>query len=179
MTNVLSTIGPVTENIKNLKKIVSYSKFVRLNGAHNSLAWHKKMCNLIKKINTNCKILIDLPGIKPRTLNKKELNIKKNEKIIFYFNKKIKNKNIKQIPISKPLPKFENPKSFSVSDGKFSFKFISRGKNYIIGKSRENFTLLNKKGLNIPYSIYDNKFQEKVYLDFLKKLKTLNLMLLV
>ena len=36
MTNVLSTIGPVTENIKNLKN-VSYSKFVRLNGAHNSL----------------------------------------------------------------------------------------------------------------------------------------------
>ena len=93
------------------------------------------------------------------------------KKSFFILIRKLKNKNIKQIPISKPLPKFENPKSFSVSDGKFSFKFISRGKNYIIGKSRENFTLLNKKGLNIPYSIYDNKFQEKVYLDFFKKIK--------
>ena len=49
MTNVLSTIGPVTENIKNLKKIVSYSKFVRLNGAHNSLHGIRR-CNLIKKL---------------------------------------------------------------------------------------------------------------------------------
>ena len=30
MTNVLSTIGPVTENISNLKKIVKHSKFVGL-----------------------------------------------------------------------------------------------------------------------------------------------------
>ena len=41
----------------------------------------------IKKINPSCKILIDLPGIKPRTLNQHKLQIKKNEKIIFYFKK--------------------------------------------------------------------------------------------
>ena len=89
MTNVLSTIGPATEDINNLKKIVIYSKFVRLNGAHNNLNWHKKICNRIKKINPRCKILIDLPGIKPRTKNSKEIFIKKNDKIAFYFRKKI------------------------------------------------------------------------------------------
>ena len=172
MTNVLSTIGPATEDINNLKKIVKNSKFVRLNGAHNDLVWHKKTCSRIKKINPKCKILIDLPGIKPRTLNLNKEFIKRNQKILFYFGKKKKiNKGIKQIQISKPLPKFKNPNFFSVSDGKFTFKFISKGNNYIIGKSKENFTLLKKKGLNIPYSIYDNKFQEKVYLDFLKKIK--------
>ena len=170
MTNILSTIGPTTENIKNLKKIVINTRFVRLNGAHNNLEWHKKICNLVKKINPDCKILIDIPGIKPRTLNSKELFIKKNEKIIFYYGKKISLKGLKEIQISKPLPKYVNPKTFSVSDGKFSFKFISRGKNYIIGKSTENFNLLSKKGLNIPNSIFDNKFQEKVYLNFLKKI---------
>ena len=174
MTNVLSTIGPVTENISNLKKIVKHSKFVRLNGAHNKLFWHKKICERIKKINPNCKILIDLPGIKPRTLNTKEILIKKNEKILFFFGQKIKRIGVKQIEISKPLPKFDKPKTFSVSDGKFGFKFVSKGKNYILGKSNENFTLLSKKGLNIPYSSYDNKYQERVYLDFLKKIKKFN-----
>ena len=174
MTNVLSTIGPVTEDIRNLKKIVNYSKFVRLNGAHNNLVWHKKICGRIKKINPRCKILIDLPGIKPRTLNSNQVLIKKNEKIIFYFGNKRKISNFKQIQISKPLPKFKNPLTFSVSDGKFIFEFISKGKNHIIGKSKENFTLLSKKGLNIPFSIYDNKFQEKVYLEFLKKIKNFN-----
>ena len=163
MTDILSTIGPTTENIQNLKKIVSNTKFVRLNGAHNNLKWHNKICNLIKKLNPNCKILIDLPGIKPRTMNSKEVFIKKNEKVMFLFGKKSNFKNIKKIQISKPLPKFNKPKNFSVSDGKFTFKFFYRGKNYIIGKSNESFTLKNKKGLNIPHSIYDNKFQEKVY----------------
>ena len=166
MTNVLSTVGPATQNTNNLKKIVNYSKFVRLNGAHNNLDWHKKICNRIKTINPSCKILIDLPGIKPRTLNSKNISIKKNEKIIFYFKEKKKKNNIKQVQLSKPLPKFKNPRTFSLSDGKFIFKFISKGKNYILGKSTENFILLSKKGLNIPFSIYDNKFQEKVYLDF-------------
>ena len=87
MTNILSTIGPTTENIKNLKKIVNHTKFVRLNGAHNNLEWHKKICNLVKKINPDCKILIDLPGIKPRTKNIKEIFIKKNDKIVFFFGK--------------------------------------------------------------------------------------------
>ena len=100
--------------------------------------------------------------------------IKKNEKILFFFGQKIKRIGVKQIEISKPLPKFDKPKTFSVSDGKFGFKFVSKGKNYILGKSNENFTLLNKKGLNIPYSSYDNKYQEKVYLDFLKKIKKFN-----
>ena len=174
MTNVLSTIGPISGDINNLKKIVKHSKFIRLNGAHNNLDWHKKICSRIKKINPRCKILIDLPGIKPRTLNSQNILIKQNEKIIFYFGKRKKKKNIRQIQISKPLPKFENPHTFSVSDGKFIFKFISKGKNYIMGKSKDNFTLLSKKGLNIPFSIYDNKFQEKVYLNFLKKIKNFN-----
>ena len=65
MTNILSTIGPTTENIINLKKILRHTKFVRLNGAHNNLEWHKKICNSVKKINPDCKILIDIPGIKP------------------------------------------------------------------------------------------------------------------
>ncbi len=174
MTNVLSTIGPITEDVNNLKKIVKYSKFVRLNGAHNDLIWHKKICSRIKKINPKCKILIDLPGIKPRTLNSNKVLIKKNEKIVFYYGEKKKINDVRQIQISKPLPKFKNPNTFSVSDGKFIFKFISKGKNYIIGKSKENFSLLSKKGLNIPYSVYDNKFQEKVYLNFLKKIKNFN-----
>ena len=85
MTNILSTIGPVTENFSNLKKVVKFSKFIRLNGAHNSLNWHKKICSQIKKINPNCKILIDLPGIKPRTLNSQNVLINKNEIVLFYF----------------------------------------------------------------------------------------------
>ena len=64
-------------------------------------------------------------------MNSKEFLIKKNEKVMFLFGKK-NSKNIKKIQISKPLPNFKKPKNFSVSDGKYIFKFVSRGKNYVM-----------------------------------------------
>ena len=59
MTKILSTIGPVSQDQKNLKRIIKYSNFIRLNGAHNSISWHKKISENIKKINPSCKVLID------------------------------------------------------------------------------------------------------------------------
>ena len=76
MNRLLPTIGPITASEKNLRKILKISNLVRLNGAHNDLIWHKKISYRIKKINSNAKILLDLPGVKPRTNNKKVCNIK-------------------------------------------------------------------------------------------------------
>lgn len=170
---ILPTIGPVTSSYKNLKLVLSYSKFVRINGSHNKISWHKNISKIIKKIDKNSRILLDLPGIKPRTLNKNVLKIKKNEIVGFYY--KITNpkilKNIQKIKLTKNLPKIEKKKNFSISDGKYLFKTISYGKNYIIGKSLGEFSLNIKQGLNIPNSKYDDVLQENIYLKFLKKTK--------
>ena len=50
----------------------------------------KKIYNIKKDIN----ILVDLPGIKPRTKNSEKITILKDQLIIFYFGK-LKNKKIK------------------------------------------------------------------------------------
>ena len=76
MTKILSTIGPASEG-KNLKYIVGKSEFIRLNLSHNTIAWHNKNIKKIKKIDQNKLILVDIPGIKPRTLNSKKIKIKK------------------------------------------------------------------------------------------------------
>ena len=91
MTSILPTIGPKTENEKDIKFLFKYCKSIRLNGSHNSLKWHKLISNKIKKIDKNKTILLDIPGVKPRTANEINILIKKNEKIIFYFKKKKKN----------------------------------------------------------------------------------------
>ena len=168
---ILPTIGPITSSYKNIEVVLSYSKFVRINGSHNQISWHKKISKIVKKIDKNSRILLDLPGIKPRTLNYSPINIKKNEVAVFYFKKKpIKlEKNFHQIELSKKLPKIDKKKNFSISDGKFLFKTIRYGKNFIIGKSLSHFKLNTKQGLNIPNSYYDDVFQEKIYLQFLKK----------
>ena len=173
---ILATIGPISESINSIKKINNYTNLFRLNGSHNSLAWHKKICHRIKSNNIENKILLDIPGIKPRTDNKVNINIKKNDLVIFYFKK---NENIKKnieyikVPITNPIPKTKNKiKKFSISDGLYSFKIITLKKNIIIGKSLQSFVLKPKKGLNLPNSYYDNKLQLDLYLQFLNKIKS-------
>jgi pyruvate kinase len=173
---ILATIGPISESIKSIKKINNYTSLFRLNGSHNSLAWHKKICKRIKSSNIDNKILVDIPGIKPRTDNKVNINIKKNDLVIFYYKK---NEDIKKyikyikVPITNPIPKTKNKtKKFSISDGLYSFKITTLKKNIIIGKSLQSFILKPKKGLNLPNSYYDNKLQLDLYLRFLNKIKS-------
>ena len=173
MTKILSTIGPISSNTKNYIEFISRkSKILRLNMSHNSLNWHKKNISLIKKIDPDKYILIDIPGAKPRTLNKFTLKIKKGEKVTFAY--KIRSKNV--ITISNPLPKLNKKKIkfFSVSDGNFLFRFVSLKNNKLIGVSLQTFYLQSKKGLNIPFSIYDDKYQSKIYKNFIKKISNLN-----
>jgi|TARA_Y100000031_G_C8232579_1_gene391644 pyruvate kinase len=172
MSKILPTIGPKTEKLKDIKKIISFSDFLRLNGSHNTLAWHEKISKIIKSINPTIKILFDLPGIKPRTANKSELEINLNDKIVFYFGKYPKKIDGIKVKITQPLPVTEKKiKHFSISDGKFLFHSKKKCKNYIIGKSLSKFTLLTRQGLNIPHSKYNEKKQLKIYLKFLAKCK--------
>ena len=121
MFKIVSTIGPISEKNIILKKIINNSDLIRLNGAHNSLDWHKKLIKKIRKINPNVIILLDLPGIKPRTTNKHEINIKKNQLIKLIYNSKNQSKNTHNIYLSNPLPEVINDKKFTISDGNFNF----------------------------------------------------------
>lgn len=171
MTKILATLGPISSN-KNIKYLVNKSDMVRLNMSHNSVDWHNKMINKIKIIDHKKTILVDVPGVKPRTLNNNEIRIKKGQKIIFAYNST--NKNI--IPISNPLPKISKKtkiKTFSISDGAYIFNFVSLKNKLLTGISLQDFTLLPRKGLNIPFSIYNDNLQSKLYTKFIKKIRNL------
>ena len=173
MSKILPTIGPVSESFNGIKKMLHISSTVRINGSHNTLKWHKKIADTVKRIKKNSTILLDVPGIKPRTANIKDIKINKNERIIFIYKSKNLDKNIKLIEITNPLPQInKNVKFFSISDGQYEFRITRFGKNFIEGKSNESFILKPKKGLNIPFSIYDENAQFKIYSNFIKKYKS-------
>ena len=88
MLKILPTIGPASNSINSLRKILKFTNTVRLNGSHNNVSWHVKTSINIKKLNPNCKILIDLPGIKPRTENFDKVIVNKTQKVIFFYKKK-------------------------------------------------------------------------------------------
>ena len=175
MTKILVTVGPITSTSSSIKKLSEYSNLFRLNGSHNSIFWHRKIASRIKRINSSSQILIDIPGIKPRTNNNFDIKIKKNQKICFYYKKKPSKKNLIFVPTTQPFPKVSQKiKNFTLSDGSFSFKIIDINKNYIIGSSKNDFILKPKKGINIPNSIYDDIKQSKICLNFLDKIKSIN-----
>ena len=108
MTKIISTVGPILSN-KNIGFIVKNSGIVRLNMSHNTFDWHKQKMNLIKKFDPSKYILVDIPGAKPRTLNRTNIKIQKGEKITFSY-KLYKNKK-SFISISNPLPKLYKKKN--------------------------------------------------------------------
>lgn len=174
MTKILVTIGPASEDINCLNIISKNTKLFRLNGSHNELGWHKEVINKIRKACPDAFILIDIPGIKPRTNNNKNIIIQKNEKIL--FGKPNSNNNFTNIELTKPLPKYDNKlTAFSINDGQYFFDVIEYGKDFIVGKSRSKFTLQPKKGINLPNSVYDENEQFKTYVKFIKKIATLNI----
>lgn len=177
MIKVIPTIGPATEKLKDIKFLQNYTNIFRLNSSHNTIKWHKSISDKIKTLSQKNKILIDIPGIKPRTSNTADIKIKKNEKILFYYKIKpyIKSNISKLIPLSNPIPQIKKKVTFfSISDGSFEFKTVRKSKDYIIGSSRQSFVLKKNKGLNIPLSVYSDKLQKKKYLFFLKAINRLS-----
>ena len=175
MIKIIPTVGPATNDVTSLKFLSKYSDVFRLNASHNTISWHKSVVQKINNLKKNIKILIDIPGIKPRTNNIQDLNIKKGSLVLFYYQKKpnLKNLHTINIPLSNPIPQknVSNKKNtLSLDDGKFFFKILNLKKNYILAFAEQTFILKTNKGLNIPNSIYDNNLQEKKYLSFLKKL---------
>jgi len=168
---ILPTIGPATQSINNLKYLFKYCSMARLNSSHNNINWHKKMINTIKKMNDEIDILVDIPGVKPRTNNTLDIDIKKND--IVHFGQNINESSKNFIKLTRKLPKIDNTKNkfFSLDDGKILFKLIKCKKNIISGKALHDCVIKPKKGLNIPNSIYDNIEQKKIYINYLNQFK--------
>ena len=170
--DILVTIGPKSEDISSIKEISKYTKFFRLNGSHNTIDWHVNVAKSIREACPTAMILLDIPGIKPRTNNPKAIKIKKDETVHFSHGLKSVRGGIKQIPLTNPLPKVNTGvSSFSLSDGSHEFDLLDHTDSSVYGKSKEDFQLLPKKGLNIPASIYNDDLQIEVYLKFLEKVK--------
>jgi pyruvate kinase len=171
---ILPTIGPASQKVDDLKFIFKYCDTVRLNASHNNLRWHKKIIRLIKKIDKNINILIDFPGVKPRTNNDKDIEVKKGQLISFSHKFSSSSKNLINLTRPLPLPIKENSNSFfSLDDGKIIFRKIKFNKDILIGKSTSHCLIQRKKGLNIPGSIYNNNQQKNIYIDFFKRFSKL------
>ena len=151
---ILITIGPQSVDDVNLKNFAKKTKLFRLNGSHGTLEWHQAAISSIRRACPDAFILMDIPGIKPRTNNTSPILIKQNQEVV--FGEPALGEGRLVVGLTKGVPKHdEYLTKFSVNDGQFEFDYVTSDTGYIVGRSRSNFTLLEKKGINLPSSIYD------------------------
>ena len=83
MTKILATIGPESDKIKDLLFILKKTDFVRLNGSHNTIIWHKKTVENLSKIKKEINILLDLLGLSQEQIMQKISLFQKIKKLVF------------------------------------------------------------------------------------------------
>ena len=158
-TKIIATIGPSSDNLINLKKmILSGMNIARINMSHQyDLHDLKKLITKIRKLaeelDHSVAILFDLCGPKIRVSfqNKRQnIKVKKNQEFTL-GNGKV------DIPINLPL-KFKNIKPgalVKIDDGYLSFKVEGTKDNILKIKSQTNGEIINGKGINLPGIDFD------------------------
>ena len=139
----------------------------RLNGSHNTLEWHKEIVSKIRAFVPDAFILLDIPGAKPRTGNTEPISIKKGQTVVF-GNPKIRSDDL-VVDLTKPLPALDTncQHNFSVNDGQYLFDTVDVKDSYVVGRSRGDFLLLPRKGVNLPGSVYSETLQLQICRDFI------------
>ena len=172
MIKTMVTIGPNSNSKSDIVKFNTHTNLFRLNGSHSSIEWHAESISLIRSVSPDALILLDIPGIKPRTSNDQPIKINKGE-VITFTSPNLPRPD-KCIELTKPLPIYsKNLKNFSLNDGQYIFDVTDTGNGMVSGRSRENFTLHAKKGINIPGSVYDENTQFEIYNAFISEIQHL------
>ena len=115
MIKILPTIGPKTDNIDSIAFISKFTKILRLNGSHGNYEWHRNAIKKIRDVNSDMIIILDIPGIKPRTGNENNVEIKRGQEVTFCYGEDISEE---AIPLTRRLPTIDRmPSKFSLNDG--------------------------------------------------------------
>ncbi len=173
-TKIVATIGPETASPKKIYSLYKAGMDVaRLNGSHNSLEWHKKTINKLRKQLPMVPILLDIPGKKIRTENlKKEPSFEVNDEIILTCDKNYSG--LTKIPITNKKLYFYLKKGVKIlaDDGTLSFIVEKVIKKDIYCRCLNKGKLRSKKGINVPNIFIKQELlsqRDKKFLNFAKE----------
>ena len=75
MIKIIVTVGPECNNAHDIKEFSKKTNLFRINGSHGTLDWHRKHKNY-PWVCPEAFVLMDIPGIKPRTTNTEDIFLK-------------------------------------------------------------------------------------------------------
>lgn len=157
-SKILATIGPSSNTDIIISQLIEAGvNGFRLNTSHGSLDQHKKAFNIIRSLNDELTILIDLPGVKIRTSNLQEPIKAKNNETLCLYPSKIQ----KPVFSGKSLPidydsLAEDVKagdSIFINDGVIHLQAIEVKENLVYASVLSGGLIESRKGVNLPDSI--------------------------
>ncbi|MCX5749193.1 MAG: pyruvate kinase [Candidatus Saganbacteria bacterium] len=152
-TKIVCTIGPASCDRKTLEKLAKAGMNVaRLNGSHNTLDWHEKSIKLIRSVDKNIPILLDLPGRKIRTAKfKHTYKLKNGKTIIFTSVKGYKSSDKVAVNYSGLHRDLKRGNIILADDGTLKFRVVEVKGTNVFCRILTDGELKGGKGLNVPY----------------------------
>jgi pyruvate kinase len=157
-TKITATIGPATESIKNLRKIIEAGVDVcRLNFSHGEHEWHKKAVKNIRKASKEAKknvgIIADIQGPRIRVANRSSLKLEKGENVFVTDEKCVHTYGFKK-EIQLDWDNFYNfvdlGERIYIEDGLKELEVVDKKKDGCVAEVVTGGVVKSHKGVNIP-----------------------------
>ncbi len=157
-TKIICTIGPASENITELRKMMlAGMDVIRLNFSHGTHAEQRRRIDLIRRLNKkyrrHIRILQDLEGYRIRIgkfKNKKEIELKKRQIIILTNKYILGDKDIIPFNYQGPLSVIKSGNYIYLDDGNITLLVKSVAKSHLKAEVVVGGILREHKGINIP-----------------------------
>lgn len=152
---IVCTIGPKSASVVGIKGLIGAGMNVaRLNGSHNTLAWHAETVALIRSVDPNLPILFDIPGSKIRTaLLDHEPEFAIGDSIVFTVDEGRSGPDRVLVGNSRFHEMVSAGDSILADDGRLRFTVLSVEGPDVVCRADIAGKLRSRKGLNIPSKI--------------------------
>ena len=152
-TKIVGTVGPATAGEQALRRLLEAGvDVVRLNGSHNTLAWHGEVIRRVRAMSPLTPILLDIPGRKVRTgLLARDIDLVPGREVTFTTQPGYEGTD--KVPVTYPeLHADLGPGNVILADdGTLRFRVVQVAQRDVRCRIETNGVLRSSKGLNLPY----------------------------
>lgn len=155
-TKIVATIGPASDTEKTMAGLIRAGVNVfRFNMKHGTPEWHEERIQLAQKVANEAGvpvgILIDLQGpeIRISTADQKPLIVEEGEEILM-SPEFVEDKKGFKVGDQKVIDALDTGDVVLIDDGFFEFDVVAKSEVGLTLKSRGNYALGHRKGMNLP-----------------------------
>ena len=154
---ILATIGPSSNTEEKIRELIKAgTNGFRLNTSHGRLDDHKKVFDIIRNINEEIPVVIDLPGVKIRTSRLSNPIEAKNKDVICLYPSNISPPSISglSLPIdyNSLAEDVQVGDSIFINDGIIHLRASEKKNNLVFATVESGRLIESRKGVNLPDS---------------------------